>query len=152
MTTNILIVEDNPIDFALLRAAFRRELSWETRLTLARDGEEAIQYLLSSWQQVDLVILDLHLPRRDGLDVLRAIRTECPNRQLPVIIFSSSPEDARTLNGINEQLNANGYFEKPADVHSYSTITKRFRSCYESVSQQSLARSKPVAHEDHNLA
>src|SRR5689334_18985292 len=91
----VLIVEDNPLDALLVRRALENEPNWKVRPMLANDGERAIAVLetTSAPAEVDLVILDLNLPRRDGTEVLRFIRTADALRRLPVIVLSSSPAD-----------------------------------------------------------
>jgi two-component system, chemotaxis family, response regulator Rcp1 len=104
------VVEDNPIDVALLRFALQQEATWPVEMTVVEDGERAISRLLDvSKDKPDLVILDLNLPRRDGTEVLQAIRGTPALRNLPVAILSSSPGDV-----IQDKLTAAGVL---ADAH-----------------------------------
>src|SRR5437763_12956717 len=96
--TRVLLIEDNPVDVYMVQCALQRELDWTTETTVADDGEKAIELLLehsspSMRQWPDLVILDLNLPKRDGVEVLQVIRTTTGLRSLPVVILSSSPMD-----------------------------------------------------------
>ena len=92
--TQILIVEDNPLDVRLLRAALASLQDWVVATAVAVDGEEAINYLLDpQTSKPDFVILDLNLPKRDGLEVLQIIRITNNLYGLPVVVFSSSTED-----------------------------------------------------------
>jgi two-component system response regulator len=106
----ILVVEDNPDDLELIRAAFaRNELPCE--LVSARDGVEALAYLESGEPPPRLVLLDLRMPRIDGLEVLRRIRANANTRLQPVVILTSSREQEDVLDGY--RLGANSYVRKP---------------------------------------
>ena len=74
--TRILIVEDNPMDVKFLQHVFEYEPGWNTEFVTVEDGEEAIEYLLHpDTPKPDLVILDLNMPKKNGIDVLKVIRT-----------------------------------------------------------------------------
>jgi two-component system response regulator len=116
----ILLVEDSADDEALtLRALSRNNIGNE--VVVARDGEEALDWLFATGRHADrdnreqpaLVLLDLKLPKIDGLDVLRRIRAHAETRLVPVVILTSSREDQDRLRGY---LNgANSYIRKPID-------------------------------------
>jgi two-component system response regulator len=116
----ILLVEDNADDEALtLRALTRNNLGNE--VIVARDGEEALDWLFCTGQyqsrdprqQPALVLLDLKLPKVDGLEVLKRIRDHVETRVVPVVILTSSREEQDRLRGY---LNgANSYIRKPID-------------------------------------
>ena len=93
---DVLLVEDNPDDVELALHAFRRH-DLANRVTVARDGEEALQLLFATGGGVPVrprvVLLDLKLPKVDGLDVLRAIRSEPELTALPVVVLTSSRLD-----------------------------------------------------------
>ncbi len=136
--TNILVVEDNPMDVRLLRYSFERDPEWQTAIKVAEDGEQAISRLLSPDEdKPDLVILDFNLPKRDGAEVLKVIRTELPEPRLPVILFSSSPEDLIKTKLEQASLAADCYITKPLGLEPFLTITRQFRRCYE----RALARA-----------
>ncbi len=116
----ILLVEDNADDEALtLRALSRNNIGNE--VVVARDGEEALEWLFCTGkhrsrdprQQPALVLLDLKLPKIDGLEVLKRIRERTETRLVPVVILTSSREEQDRLHGY---LNgANSYIRKPID-------------------------------------
>ena len=116
----ILLVEDNPKDVALtLRALKKCDIRHE--IVVVRDGAEALDYLLGQVADAapvprtlpQLVLLDLKLPKIDGLEVLRRIRASGRTRLLPVVILTSSKEDNDLIDGYN--LGANSYVRKPVD-------------------------------------
>ena len=103
----ILLVEDNPDDEALMLRAFQRS-KLANRIDVARDGAEALAYLIgpSARPVPTLVILDLKLPKVDGLEVLRRLRAEERTRTLPVVVLTSSREEQDLVEsyrlGVNE--------------------------------------------------
>ena len=116
----ILLVEDNPDDEALtLRALSRNNIGNE--VIVARDGEEALHWLFCTGpyqtrdprQQPALVLLDLKLPKVDGLEVLRRIREHPDTKLVPVVILTSSREEMDRLQGYSN--GANSYVRKPID-------------------------------------
>jgi two-component system response regulator len=121
---SILLVEDNPDDVALTVRAFNKS-HIGNEITVAGDGEEAIDYLDGTGQYSGrgtstpphLVILDLKLPKVDGLDVLRHIRAQEHTRFLPVIILTSSDEQRDMIEGYS--LGANSYIQKPVDFAKF---------------------------------
>ena len=134
--TRVLLIEDNPVDVHLINYALQEEATWPTETSVAEDGEEAIEYLLqqgsfANVSKPDLVILDLNLPKRDGIEVLQVIRTREELRMLPVIVLSSSSEDI-----INDKLRqahvmSNCSLSKPIDADEFLALGKKFRRCYE---------------------
>jgi two-component system response regulator len=118
---NILLVEDNPKDEALtLRALKKNKIINEVRI--ARDGAEALDILFSEKGGADdalpqLVLLDLKLPKVDGLEVLKRIRTEPRTRLLPVVILTTSTEEADRLTSY--RLGVNSYIRKPVDFAQF---------------------------------
>jgi CheY-like chemotaxis protein len=130
-STNILIVEDNPLDVVLLRYAFKAQTEWQTTLAVVSDGQEAMEYLSrAQGNSTDLVILDLNLPRMDGEEVLKAIRESSELRNLPVIIFSSSPEDVVRSRVDRVSVMPDCCVTKPMGIEGYSRLTQMFRKCY----------------------
>jgi len=119
----ILLVEDNPKDEALtLRALKKANIG--NRVVVAHDGVEAIDYLLgtaadgSRNELPQLILLDLKLPKIDGHEVLRRIRSEERTRLLPVVILTTSVEDKDRLQGY--RLGANSYVRKPVDFSEFA--------------------------------
>jgi two-component system response regulator len=116
----LLLVEDNASDEALaLRALGKQGL--EQAVAVARDGEEALQFLLgpdAPKQLPQAVLLDLKLPKIDGLQVLQALRADPRTRMLPVTILTSSSEDADLTRSY--ELGANSYVRKPVDFEDFA--------------------------------
>ncbi len=116
----ILLVEDNPDDVELTRLALE-ETHVANRLVVARDGQEALDWLFCAGahagrapcQIPSLVLLDLKLPRRSGLEVLQQLRADERTRRLPVVILTSSCEEQDVIRSYN--LGANSYIQKPVD-------------------------------------
>ncbi len=115
----ILLVEDNPDDEALMIRAFERS-KLANRIEVARDGAEALAYLVgpSARPLPTLVILDLKLPRVDGLEVLRRVRADERTRMLPVVVLTSSREEQDLVESY--RLGANSYVRKPVDFVQFA--------------------------------
>lgn len=125
----ILLVEDSPDDVELTLRAFKRSHVMNT-IEVARDGVEALDFLLArdgfahraSEPLPTLVILDLKLPRLDGLSVLKAIRADVRTHLLPVVILTSSKEEQDLISGYS--LGANSYVRKPVDFVEFLEAVK----------------------------
>jgi CheY-like chemotaxis protein len=121
----ILLVEDNEEDEELALRALRRSQVAD-RIEVARDGEEALAYLFCEgpWRdrdasrQPDLILLDLKLPKLDGIDVLRRLRADERTRRIPVVVFSSSSEDEDILRSYCS--GANSYVSKPVSFSCFA--------------------------------
>ena len=118
-TKVILLVEDNPDDEALTLRAFAKN-NISNRLVVVRDGAEALDWLLKRGKHEDrqeadpqIVLLDLKLPKVDGLEVLRQLRDDPRTNLLPVVILTSSNEESDLVRGY--ELRANSYIRKPVD-------------------------------------
>jgi two-component system response regulator len=124
MTRRILLVEDNPTDEKLTLRAFR-DCGIANHVMVVRDGAEALDYLFATgpFEGRDLrdapaiTLLDLKLPRIEGLEVLRRIRADERTRLLPVVILTSSKEDEDIARGFS--LGANAYVRKPVDFGEF---------------------------------
>jgi two-component system response regulator len=115
----ILLVEDNPDDEALTLRAFAKN-NISNRIVVVRDGAEALDWLFQRGHHADrgeldlqVVLLDLKLPKVDGLEVLRQMREDPRTRLMPVVILTSSKEESDLLRGY--ELRANSYIRKPVD-------------------------------------
>lgn len=121
----ILLVEDNPDDEALTLRAFKKN-NINNTVFVARDGVEALDYLLARGPHAGraaeplptVALLDLKLPKVDGLEVLRQVRADPHTRRLPVVILTSSKEEQDMLTGYN--LGANSYIRKPVDFAKFN--------------------------------
>ncbi len=118
----ILLVEDNPVDVDLtLRAFARRKLV--NPVEIARDGEEALAWI-SRWESDEplplVVLLDLKLPKVDGLDVLRAFREHPVSSDLPIVVLTSSSEHEDVQRAYHYR--ANSYIVKPVDFDKFMEV------------------------------
>jgi two-component system response regulator len=121
----ILLVEDNPDDEELTRVALK-ENNILNELVVARDGAEAVDYLFSPEKALpQVVLLDLKLPKIDGLDVLRRMRANERTKLLPVVILTSSKEEQDLVEGYS--LGANSYVRKPIDFGQFIDAVKQLQ-------------------------
>lgn len=113
---DILLVEDNPNDAELTLRALRKS-DIGARLAIARDGAEALEYLLSDRPKPKVVFLDLKLPKIDGIEVLRRVRADDRAHSIPVVVLTSSQEER----DINEcyKLGVNSYVVKPVEFDKF---------------------------------
>ena len=126
----ILLVEDNPRDEALTLRALRKS-NIANDVVVARDGVEALDYLFGEGahagrdtdEMPQLVLLDLKLPKVDGLQVLRRIRSDERTRRLPVVIFTSSGEEEDLVKSYD--LGANSYVRKPVEFEQFMDATRQ---------------------------
>ena len=126
----ILLVEDNPDDQALTQRALRKN-NITNEVVVTRDGVEALDYLFGTGthagrdthEQPALVLLDLKLPKVDGLEVLRRLRGDPRTRLLPVVILTSSKEDRDLVSGYS--LGANSYVRKPVDFTEFMEAVRQ---------------------------
>jgi CheY-like chemotaxis protein len=118
----ILLIEDNPMDVDLTRRAFTRRRVFNT-IEVARDGEEAIAYF-HRWESGEpwpvVILLDINLPKVNGLEVLRELKTHPMLQKIPVIVLTSSGED-RDIQKAYE-LGANSYIVKPVDFEKFVEV------------------------------
>ena len=122
--SKILLVEDNPDDVDLTLRAFSKH-NIANEILVARDCQEAMDFLLAREQDAALpqvVLLDLNLPRVSGLDVLRRIRANEKTRYLPVVVLTSSQEEADLIESY--ALGCNSYVRKPVDFNEFSEAAR----------------------------
>jgi two-component system response regulator len=119
----ILLVEDNPDDIELTLRAFEKS-NIVNDIIVAKDGEEALEYLFATGRYhgrdgllPEVVLLDLKLPKIDGLGVLRRIRADERTRRLPVVVLTSSNEEIDVLRSYD--LGANSFVQKPVDFAEF---------------------------------
>lgn len=116
----ILLVEDNPDDEELTLLAFRKN-NISNSITVARDGAEALDYLFGPGSETRplpfLILLDLNLPKLDGLEVLRRIRSEERTKLLPVVVLTSSKEEKDRF--ASYSLGCNSYVRKPVSFSEF---------------------------------
>ncbi|MDI7203392.1 response regulator [Leptospira santarosai] len=124
---SILYAEDNPQDSELtLRSLKRHNLT--NQVKLVRDGEEALEYLYATGRYVNrdktqlpsLILLDLKMPKVDGIEVLRKVRSEEFTKMLPVVILTSSAEEKDIVESY--RLGVNSYVVKPLDFDKFSEV------------------------------
>ena len=126
----ILLVEDDPDDLELAMHALNDEHICN-RIQVARDGEEALDFLFCRGPHSrrdpechpKLVLLDLKLPKVDGLEVLEQIRSNPRTRALPVVILTSSKQEQDMVQGY--RLGVNSYIQKPVDFDQFRSTIKR---------------------------
>ena len=126
----ILLVEDNPRDEALILRALRKS-NVINEVVVARDGVEALDYLFAGGAHAgrdpgvtpQVVLLDLKLPKVDGLEVLQRIRADERTRRLPVVVFTSSSEEEDVIRSYD--LGANSYVRKPVDFEHFLEATRQ---------------------------
>ena len=127
---NILLVEDNPDDVTLTLRAFKME-NIANEIIVTTDGAEALSYLFCTdkydgrdpTDMPSVVLLDLKLPKIDGIGVLKQIRSNEKTRHLPVVILTTSDEDRDKLDSY--RLGANSYVRKPVDFHQFHTAVRQ---------------------------
>ena len=120
----ILLVEDDADDELLTRRTLKKN-NIRNEVVVARDGAEALEYLFATGEHEGrdlsvmphLILLDLGLPKIDGLEVLRRIRADGRTRLLPTVVFTSSEEQADVIDGYG--LGANSYIRKPVDASAF---------------------------------
>ena len=128
----ILLIEDNPDDEALTVRALKKG-NIVNEIIVARDGKEAVDYLFGDGDYSNrdmsimpqLIILDLKLPKIDGLEVLRQIRSNEKTKLLPVVILTSSNEEKDLIDSYT--LGANSYVQKPVDFDQFIKAARKLK-------------------------
>jgi two-component system response regulator len=124
----ILLVEDNPNDEALALHAFKRQLVANV-VHVVRDGAEALEFIFCTGAYADreienpkVVLLDLKLPKDDGIEVLRQIRSDPRTQFIPVVVLTSSNEERDIVE--TYKLGVNSYIVKPVDFEQFNEVAK----------------------------
>ena len=126
----ILLVEDNPDDVKLTLRALKKS-NILNEVVVAQDGVEALEYLFGTGKYggrdaavlPQVILLDLKMPRLDGMEVLHRIRADERTKLLPVVILTTSSEDNDRINGY--KLGANSYIRKPVDFNQFAEAVKQ---------------------------
>jgi len=147
----ILLVEDNEDDMELALHALERG-KVANRISVVRDGEEALDFLFcrgayskrSFEHPPKLVLLDLKLPKVDGMEVLRQVKGEPRTKTIPVVIMTSSKEERDLVNSYN--LGVNSYIQKPVDFDQFRETVKDVGLYWVVINQP------PVTEDLHHLA
>jgi two-component system response regulator len=131
----VLLVEDDPGDELMTREAFE-DNKIGNRLHVARDGEEALDFLYQRGEhvgapKVDLVLLDLNLPKYDGRQVLEKIRSDPDLTHTPVVILTTSSSEEDILRSY--KLHANAFVTKPVDVNQFISAVRQIDDFFLSV-------------------
>ena len=123
-SVEILLVEDSPADVELAVRALKKH-NLANQLHVARDGAEALDFLFgpNAAPTPKMVLLDLKLPKVDGLEVLRRIKADPVTRRVPVVVMTSSREERDIVESYD--LGVNSYIVKPVDFESFSLTVQR---------------------------
>lgn len=126
----ILLVEDNPGDVRLTKEALK-ECKMHNNLAVVGDGTEAIAFLRQEGKYADsprpdLILLDLNLPKTDGREVLKTIKTDDELRRIPVVILTTSKAEEDVIRTYD--LHANCYITKPVDLDQFIRVVKSIES------------------------
>ena len=125
----ILLVEDNPNDVELTLHAFKKH-NLSNRVHVTRDGVEALDYIFGSGSyqgrniedKPKVILLDLKLPKVDGIEVLRKIKADARTRAIPVVVLTSSHEERDIVETYN--LGVNSYIVKPVDFEQFTEAVR----------------------------
>lgn len=150
MDVDILLVEDNPDDLELTMHALRREHLANNIFTV-RDGEEALEFLFcngkfearDSDHPPRLVLLDLKLPKLNGLEVLKKIKQDARTKAVPVVILTSSKEERDLVASYN--MGANSYIQKPVDFERFRDIVRNTGLYWMVINQQPMSSPAQAA-------
>jgi chemotaxis family two-component system response regulator Rcp1 len=124
---NILLVEDNPADVRLTQEALKEAANALTRLHVASDGAEALDFLhrrgeYTAAPRPDLMLIDLNLPRIDGRQVLAEVKADPDLRRIPVVVLTTSPSEDDILHAYDQHVNS--YIRKPVDLDEFFDVLK----------------------------
>ncbi len=121
----ILLVEDNPMDLDLTLRAFNKK-KFSNQVHIARDGEEALAFI-PRWEAGEalpaVILLDINLPKVNGLEVLRQLKAHERFRRIPVVVLTSSREDKDLKTAYD--LGVNSYIEKPVSFNKFMDVAEQ---------------------------
>lgn len=121
----ILLIEDNPDDIELTLMAFKKN-NFANEVIVVEDGQEAVDFLLNDGGGVSdrgyptVILLDLKLPKLDGHEVLKRIKSDTATKRIPVVILTSSKQEEDIIKGY--ELGANSYVRKPVDYQNFVKV------------------------------
>jgi two-component system response regulator len=120
----ILIVEDNPNDLELTLHALKTN-NLANPIHVARDGAEALDYIFGpgAGTKPKVILLDLKLPKVDGLEVLKRLKSDPRTRMIPVVVLTASREDRDIINSY--RLGVNSYITKPVDFEQFTEVVRQ---------------------------
>jgi two-component system, response regulator len=147
----ILLVEDSPSDAVLIERALRKG-GIANPVFQARDGLDALNYLFAAGRYEDrdpidmpaIVLIDLNLPKMDGLEVLRRMRADYRTKLVPVVIFTGSSDEQDLINGYT--LGANSYVRKPTESDQFGLIVERLVSYWVTLNESPPPGERTWAH------
>jgi two-component system response regulator len=117
----ILLVEDNPNDVELILHVFQW-CNLSDRVHVAWDGEEALSYIFEKDQRPRVILLDLKLPKVDGIEVLRRLKGDSATKTIPVVVLTSSSEERDIVESYD--LGVNSYIVKPVNFDQFATVIR----------------------------
>ncbi len=137
LINEILLVDDNAGDIRLTLEAFK-EARLSKRVSVVRDGVEALAYLRRERQyncapRPDLVLLDLNMPKKDGRDVLRDVKSDPKLKMIPIIVLTTSAAPSDVVRSYD--LHANCYIQKPADYDQFLALIRQLETIWFTVVQ-----------------
>jgi two-component system, response regulator len=147
--SEILLIDDDEADVELALHALR-ENKLSNHIHVLRDGEEALDYLFgpgrearaASGEMPKLILLDLKLPKVDGIEVLRRLKSDAATKFIPVVILTSSKEERDMVRGYD--LGVNSYIQKPVDFDQFRKIVTQVGLYWLVINQPAPIRAKPV--------
>jgi len=139
----ILLVEDNPDDVELTKLAFQKN-NFANEIKVVEDGQEAIDFLLGDHNRgvqekgmPELILLDLKLPKINGHEVLKRIKSDKKTKRIPVVILTSSQEEEDIIKGYD--LGANSYVRKPVEYQDFVEVVNNMGVYWLAINKSTLA-------------
>ena len=118
----ILIAEDNLADLELIKSAFL-EINLQAEITIVKDGQELLNFFdAGNIEDLGLVLLDLNLPKIDGMDILKKFYTDDILKKIPIVVFTSSDDYDKIIKCY--EFGANACIKKPDDINEFSRIIR----------------------------